>query len=244
MALPCSASADALGDIRKTGRMLWGGDQEGGGPYVFPIENNPSQVTGFEVDFANRIGEYLKVKAEFTQGQWDKMPDMLRTQKIHAIVNGYEFTRQRAEIMDATIPYYVYALQLMGRGDNPRIDSWASLRKGAGTARVKIGVLNGSVAEAYARTYCGERCDVVSYDGNTDTMREVETGKLDATIEDTPIASFYCKRQSNPSVPAPPFVMQWQDGRANTGSGSAARAESRGSRAVGGRIRSQRVEPG
>ncbi len=192
--LPCTASADALADMRKTGRMLWGGDQEGGGPYVFPVENNPSQVTGFEVDLANRIAEYLKVKAEFTQGQWDKMPDMLRTRKIHAIINGYEFTRERTEIMDATIPYYVYALQLMGRGDNPRIDSWASLRKGAGSARAKIGVLNGSVAEAYARTYCGQRCDVVAYDGNTDTMREVETGKLDATIEDTPIASFYAPR--------------------------------------------------
>ena len=194
LAWPCTASADALADMRKTGRMLWGGDQEGGGPYVFPMEKDPSRVTGFEVDFANRIGEYLKVKAEFTHGQWDKMPDMLRTRKIHAIINGYEFTRERAEIMDATIPYYVYALQLMGRADNARIDSWASLIKGTGAARVRIGVLNGSVAEGYARSYCGARCDVVAYDGNTDTMREVETGKLDATIEDTPIASFYGPR--------------------------------------------------
>ena len=194
LVLPCTASADALAEIRKTGRMLWGGDQEGGGPYVFPAENDPSQVTGFEVDFAKRIAEYLKVKAVFTQGQWDKMPDMLRTGKIHAIINGYELTRERAEIMDASIPYYVYALQLMGSTGNSRIDSWASLRKGGGAARVKIGVLNGSAAEAYARTYCGERCEVIAYDGNTDTMREVETGKLDATIEDTPIASFYAPR--------------------------------------------------
>jgi len=192
--LPCAASADALADMRKTGRMLWGGDQEGGGPYVFPMENDPSRVTGFEVDFANRIGEYLKVKAEFTQGQWDKMPDMLRTGKIHAIINGYEFTRERAEIMDATIPYYVYALQLMGRADNPRIGSWASLGGPGGAARVKIGVLNGSAAEAYARAFCGGRCDVIAYEGNTDTMREVETGKLDATVEDTPIAAFYAPR--------------------------------------------------
>jgi len=186
---PYAASGDALADMRKSGAMLWGGDQEGGGPYVFPKDDNPTQVTGFEVDFANRIGEYLNVKAQFTQAQWDKMPDMLRTGKIHVIINGYEFTRERAEIMDATIPYYVYALQLMGRADNPRINSWASLRKGA-----RVGVLNGSAAEAYARKFCGESCTVVAYEGNTDTMREVETGKLDATIEDTPIASFYAPR--------------------------------------------------
>jgi polar amino acid transport system substrate-binding protein len=82
----------------------------------------------------------------------------------------------------------------MGRKDNPRINSWADLRKGTGAARVKIGVLNGSAAEAYARKFCGELCEVVAYEGNTDTMREVETGKLGATIEDTPIASFYAPR--------------------------------------------------
>ena len=52
------------------------------------------------------------------------------------------------------------------------------------------------------------------------------------------------KRQSNPSVPASPFVMQWKGGRANTDSRGSAPPESRGSRAVGGRIRSQRAEPG
>jgi len=153
MMLPCMASADDLAEMRRTGRLLWGGDQEGGGPYVFPKENDPTVVTGFEVDLANRIGEYLKVKAEFTQGQWDKMPDMLRTGKVHAILNGYEFTPERAEIMDATIPYYVYALQLMARKDNARINSWADLQKGTGGAKVKIGVLNGSAAETYTKNF-------------------------------------------------------------------------------------------
>ena len=174
--------------------MRWGGDQEGGGPYVFPKENDPSRVTGFEVDLADRIGEYLEVKAEFTQGQWDRMPDMLRTGKIEVIINGYEFTPERAEIMDATIPYYVYALQLMARKDNTRINSWADLRNQPGGRKAKIGVLDGSAAEAYTRKFCGESCEVVAYDGNTDTMQEVGTGKLDATVEDTPIASFYATR--------------------------------------------------
>jgi polar amino acid transport system substrate-binding protein len=189
--LPYSAFADALADIRDAGKIRWGGDQEGGGPYVFPKDADPSQVTGFEVELANRIAEFLKVKAVFTQGQWDKMPDMLRTRKIDVIINGYELTPARLETMDATIPYYVYALQLMARRDNSAIDSWAGLKKGV---RRRIGVLTGSAAEAYARTFCGASCEVISYDGNTDTMREVETGKLDATVEDTPVASFYAPR--------------------------------------------------
>ena len=38
------------------------------------------------------------------------------------------------------------------------------------------------------RRRASRRVDVVSYDGNTDALREVETGKLDATLQDTPIA--------------------------------------------------------
>ncbi|MBI5086857.1 MAG: ABC transporter permease subunit [Acidobacteria bacterium] len=192
--VPAAASGDVLSEMRKSGRMLWGGDQEGGGPYVYPKEDNPAQVTGFDVDVANRLGEYLKLKAEFTQGQWETMPDMLRARKVDAIINGYEFTPERAELMDATIPYYVFALQLMGRKGDARINSWADLKKGAGAAPMKIGVLSGSAAESYARAFCGGLCEVLSYAGTTDGMREVETGKLDATLQDTPVTSFYAPR--------------------------------------------------
>lgn len=189
-----AAVADVLSELRQSGLMRWGGDQEGGGPYVYPKPDNPAEVTGFEVELANRLGEYLKVRAEFTQGQWDKMPDMLRTGKVHAVINGYEFTPERAEIMDATIPYYVYALQLMGRKNDARLKSWDDLKKPRGAAKWKIGALTGSAAEAYTRRFCGGACEVISYDGNTDSMREVETGKLDATVQDTPIAAFYSPR--------------------------------------------------
>ena len=199
VAWPHPAWADKLADVRQRGVLQWGGDQEGGGPYVYPREDNPNQVTGFEVELANRLAEYLQVRAEFIQGQWDIMPDMLRTGKVDVIINGYELTPERLGIMDATIPYYVYRLQLLGRRGDPTYTTWDSLKAGAGRAAAKIGVLTGSSAEAYMRRFCNEGsgspiCEVIGYDGNTDTMREVETGKLDATLEDTPIAAFYAPR--------------------------------------------------
>ena len=89
--------ADRLADVRQRGALRWGGDEEGGGPYVYPRQDDPNQVTGFEVELANRLAEYLKVRAEFTQGQWDSMPDMLRTGKVDIILNGYELTPERLE---------------------------------------------------------------------------------------------------------------------------------------------------
>lgn len=195
--VPSAARADDLERLRERGTLQWGADQEGGGPFVYPREDDADEVTGFEVDLAAKLAEYLKVKPEFIQGQWDKMPDMLRAEKCDLIMNGYEFTPERLDVMDATIPYYVYGLQLMLRKGDQTFTTWDSLKANRG----KVGVLTGSAAETTMREFCGDgagdnskSCEVINYDGSTDTMREVETGKLDATLQDSPIASFYAPR--------------------------------------------------
>jgi polar amino acid transport system substrate-binding protein len=194
--LPASpASADALAELRARGTLVWGADQEGGGPYVYPREDDPTRVTGFEVEIAERLAAFLGVKPVFFQGQWDRMPELLRTRKVDVVLNGYEWTPARLEAMEATLPYYLYELQLLARRDDPSLGSWADLARGSEPTRTRrIGVLTGSAAESYLREHAELATEVVSYDGNTDALREVETGKIDATLQDTPIAAFYGPR--------------------------------------------------
>jgi polar amino acid transport system substrate-binding protein len=189
-----AARADVLDEIRQSETLLWGGDQEGGGPFVFIRDDRPAEIIGFEVELAGRLAEYLKVRAMFIQGQWDKMPDMLRAGKVHVILNGYELTSERLAAMDASIPYYIYELQLLARKSDASLNTWDDLKKRPRGAPLKIGALTASAADTYATEFCGEACEVVRYDGSTDAMREVETGKIDATLQDTPIASFYAPR--------------------------------------------------
>lgn len=189
------AQADDLEEIRKRGALQWGADQEGGGPYVYPREDNPDEVTGFEWDLAEKLAEYLKVKPEFVQGPWDALPDMLRAKKMDVILNGYEWTETGVASLEPTMPYYVYGLQLLVRKDSP-VQTWEDLCKPLPDGgKPKLGALVGSAAEEYLRApeYDGP-CEVIAYDGNTDAMREVETGKLHGTLQDTPIASFYAKQ--------------------------------------------------
>jgi polar amino acid transport system substrate-binding protein len=195
LAVACTAarsSADALADVRARGELVWGADQEGGGPYVYPRDDDPGEVTGFEVEIAAALAGKLGVGARFFQAQWDKLPECVETRKIDVILNGYERTRAHLANMEATLPYYVYELQLLGRRDDDSLTSWNDLASGA--KRRKIGVLTGSAAESYLRGRRDLAADIVSYDGNTDAMRETETGKVDATLQDTPIAVFYGPR--------------------------------------------------
>jgi polar amino acid transport system substrate-binding protein len=188
-------AGEALSEARTSGKLVWGADQEGGGPYIYPREDDPEQVTGFEVDLAAQLAQYVGVKDEFSQGNWDKLLDLLNAKKVDVVINGYEWSPERADAFDATMPYYVYALQLMARTDDIGIKGWDDLKLPLPDGSIrKIGVLTGSAAETVMSEHCGEACEVIGYDGNTDAMREVETGKLDATLQDTPIASFYGPR--------------------------------------------------
>jgi len=193
LGLMCSAAtrADQLDDIRRRGTLVWGADQEGGGPFVFPDPADPDRVAGFEVDLAAMLAEQLGVRAEFKQADWNTLPEFLRNGVVDVILNGYEWTPDRAAFMRATSPYYIYELQLLAREDDPRIRSWDDLAHSKEGGRPQVSVLSSSSSEAYLKANLGDRVEIVGYQGNTDAMAQVRQGVHAATLEDWPIAVFY-----------------------------------------------------
>lgn len=186
---PVITRADTLADVRARGALRWTADQEGGGPFVYPRDDAPDEVIGFEVELAALLARSLGVQPQFTQAAWSTLPEVLATHKADLVLNGYEWTPALAERFETSVPYYVFAVQLMTRhGAGPR--SWSALADGKAW---RVGVLLGSAAEREVRARA-PAVEVVSYDGNTDAMRDVETGKLDATVQDTPIVAFYGPR--------------------------------------------------
>ena len=185
--------ADTLDQIRQRGAIRWGADQEGGGPYIYPSPEDSTRVVGFEVDLMALLAARLKVKSEFRQCEWSSLPSLLQKGDIDAIVNGYELRPEHLATKIATIPYYVYELQLIARRADESIRTWQDLAKPASRKKI-IGVLNGSAAESYLRTKLGDKIRIRTYEGSTDAMREVQSGNLDATLQDLPPAIFYRNR--------------------------------------------------
>ncbi len=183
-----------MSEIERRGTLIWGADAEGGGPYVFPRADDPARMTGFEVELADALAARLGVEARFFQGPWHLLPALLNTGQVDIVLNGYELTPARVNSMLHTRPYYVYRLILLGRHDEPRVQSWDDLRRGPGEPKPKIGVLESSAAHLYLEQHYPDDVEVVAYEGTTDAMREVETGKLDATLADEPAVIYYAKR--------------------------------------------------
>jgi len=193
--LPCSLApaGDGLQRVRQRGKLIWGADQEGGGPFVFPSAEDPLKLQGFEVELAQVLAEALGVQPQFQQGQWDKLPDLLDRGDIDVVLNGYEWTADRARRYGATIPYYIYELQLLARTGDQTLQSWEDLAHPPDGIKKRVAVLGGSAANDYLERFYGDSVEIVSFDGVSDAMRAVELNVdgIDANLQDLPIWNFY-----------------------------------------------------
>jgi len=190
------AAADTLDEIKKRGELVFGGDAEGGGPFVFPRQDDPTQVQGFEIELANLLAARLGVKARFSQGQWGKLPDLLQRGDIDVVLNGYEWTPALGQRFAASLPYYVYELQMLVRKNDDRAKQLSDLGMPGLDGKMRIAVLGGSAAERYLQKAFGNNVEIVSYEGTTDAMQGVEQALdgVDATLQDLPIVTYYEKR--------------------------------------------------
>jgi polar amino acid transport system substrate-binding protein len=197
-ALPLSCApaerGDTLARVRQSHRLTYGSDQEGGGPYIFPAPEKPSEVTGFEVDLMRDLAGSIGCEPVFAQGQWDRLLQNLDAGHVDLVINGYEWTESRARRYLHSRPYYVFQLQLMAPRSGP-VRSWDDLKAAAPSGkRWRVGVLVASAADTFADEPGGPNVEVVRFDGATDAMTAASNGQIDATLQDLPAALFYRDR--------------------------------------------------
>ncbi|HEX4607835.1 MAG TPA: ABC transporter permease subunit [Urbifossiella sp.] len=168
--------------------LRWGGDKNGGAPYIF--EDAAGKLVGFEVEFAAYLASELGREPEFVQNQWDNLPDLLkRGTDIDIVLNGYEFGPERHADTPTTVPYYVYSLRLIVAAGNQDLVSWVDL--GRQKKRPTVGVLTGSASERFLRDRYGDRIEIMSGPTVAETLDLVKDGRVDATVQDAPAATYY-----------------------------------------------------
>ncbi len=162
----------------------WGMDATGGAPYVFD-----DNTKGFEVELAAYLSKELGRFSAPTNGEWNKLPELLDRGDLDCVLNGYEYAEQFR--YQASIPYYIYRLTLVVNASNADIRGWDDLRARAGQRRKSVGVLTGSAALRYLEKTFGDSIEVRVYDDVANTYDLVATGQLDATVQDNPAAHYY-----------------------------------------------------
>jgi len=169
----------------QSAELRWGGDSEGGAPYVFQDPRNPRNTIGFEVELAAALASKLKRKPVFIQNQWDGFIPGLERGNYDLALNGLEITDERRKVINFSIPYYVTTLQLSVRVEENKVSSLADL-KGR-----KVGTLKYSLAQTVLERE--KELVVRTYDGLINAYQDLGVGRLDAVLNDYPIAVYYSK---------------------------------------------------
>lgn len=170
--------------------LRWGTDPVGGGPYIYRDDPNGPYV-GFEVDLADYLAKKLGRTSVPVEGEWTTLPNLLKKTRegekgIDIVLNGYEARDDLKNDYAATVPYYVYRLQLVARKGDDSVTGWADL----GPKKKRIGVLEGSVAFDYCnKRYPGQV--VVNKDVATMFNAVAGATHADVTVQDSPACVHY-----------------------------------------------------
>lgn len=182
--LACGRAKEASGlaRVRAAGVLRWGGDIQGGEPYVYDDPARPGHLIGFEVELAEALALQLGVRAEFVQNDWANLIPSLERGTFDIVMNGLEVTDGRVGRVRFSHPYYVFAERLMARANDTTIQADLGALKGK-----KVGTLANSLAFEVLRG----TADTVLYEGVEEPYVDLVNGRTDAVLLDDIIATRY-----------------------------------------------------
>jgi polar amino acid transport system substrate-binding protein len=187
-----AAPEDTLDQIIARGELVWGGDIQGGEPYVFEDPKDPKKLVGFEVEIADALAPPGGVRARFSQGDWSNLVPALERGDFDIAMNGLEDTRARRDRILLSKPYFVF-------GETLAVRRGAPFRELGELRGERVATLNQSYALDVLRR---ERIEVVLHEGVSEPYTDLELGRVSAVLLDHVIADRYgCTRPGIECLP-------------------------------------------
>ncbi|MBI4503585.1 MAG: ABC transporter permease subunit [Gemmatimonadetes bacterium] len=170
--------------------LRWGGDAEGGAPFVEADPADPAQVRGFDVEIAALIARSLGREPQFVQVGWSCIEPSVERGDFDIGLSGVEDSPARRAEHSVTIPYYEFREVLAVRPpDRPRFRALADL------GGRRVATLGGTMAYQMLLEE-GRRTGLVpvSYDDDVHPYADLASGRVDAVLLDDIIAERSLRR--------------------------------------------------
>ena len=177
--------------------LRWGGDAEGGAPFVEADPADASRVRGFDVEVAEAIARGLSRRAQFVQVQWASIDQSVERGDFAIGMSGMEDTPTRRARHSVTVPYFEFREVLAVRPEDA--GRWRSLADLKGRRVATLGATMAYDLLLAAKDSFG--VIPISYDDDVHPYTDLVAGRVDAVLLDHIIA----QRRSSPS-----FVIQPQ----------------------------------
>ena len=170
--------------------LRWGGDSEGGAPFVEADPNDPNKLAGFDVEIAELIASRLGRTPQFVQVQFTSLDQSARRGDFDIGLSGIEDIPARRQSLAASIPYYEFREVLTVRdADRDRYRTLADL------SGRRVATLGGTIA--YDLLLAAEQSHgitAVSYDDDVHPYSDLLLGRVDAVVLDHVLADRAMRR--------------------------------------------------
>lgn len=174
----CAAPASSRQPLR------WGGDAEGGAPFVEADPTDPDKMRGFDVEIVEAVAGGLGRTPQFTQVAWASIEQSVARGDFDMGVSGLEDRPELRARYAVSLPYFEFREVLAVRaGDRDRY------RTLAGLAGKRVATLGSTMAYRLlleAKTRDG--IVPVSYDDDVHPYTDLVDGRVDAVLLDHVIA--------------------------------------------------------
>ena len=170
--------------------LRWGGDAEGGAPFVEADPNDPTRLEGFDVDVAELVAADLGRRPQFVQVSFASLDQSAIRGDFDIGLSGVEDTPARRTMVAASVPYYQFREVLTVReADGGTFRTLADLRGR------RVATLAGTIA--YEALLAAERehgIQAVSYDDDVHPYSDLAIGRVDAVLLDHVLAERAMRR--------------------------------------------------
>lgn len=178
--------AGALG-----GTLRWGGDAEGGAPFVEADPAHPDSMRGFDVEIAGMIASGLGRTPQFVQVAYASIPASVERGDFAVGLSGVEDRPDLRARHALSLPYFEFREVLAVRlADSARYRTLADL------SGKRVGTLGATMAyEMILEAQRASGVIPVSYDDDVHPYTDLVDGRLDAVLLDHVIAERALRRQ-------------------------------------------------
>src|SRR5581483_9374919 len=179
--------------------LRWGGDAEGGAPFVEADLADPTHVRGFDVDIAGMMAAGLGRRPQFVQVAWSSIESSVERGDFDVGMSGLEDRPELHTRFAVSIPYYEFREVLAVRKpDSARYRTLADL------AGHRVATLGSTEEYSILLDAQSSRGVIpVSYDDDVHPYEDLVAGRVDAVLLDNIIAERSLRRQGG-------FVIQPQ----------------------------------
>ncbi len=170
--------------------LRWGGDAEGGAPFVEADPSDPSQLRGFDVEIAGMIATGLGRKPRFTQVAWSSIEQSVERGDFDVGMSGVEDRPALRERYAVSLPYFEFRQVLAVRtADAARYRTLADLRG------KRVGTLGATGAyRLLLEAQATQQLVPVSYDDDVHPYTDLTAGRVEAVLLDHVLAERALRR--------------------------------------------------